>query len=56
MWPQIIWIMTSFTGLGVNLSNYVRDDNIKGIFADIISLIISYGLLYWGGFFDCFFK
>ena len=51
--PQLIIISWSCFNIGVHLAKQGKTFNHK-IFLSIIVTIIQVGILYWGGFFDCF--
>ena len=57
MIPQLIYLGIAAFGAGFILANH---GNPKGgehnILTSLIAEAIIVGLLYWGGFFDCFFK
>lgn len=49
MWPQFILITFMFIGLGVNVAKDGEPTVYDGL-ASLISVIITIGLLWWGGF------
>lgn len=57
MMPQIIMICLTMIGLGLSISNHGKTESKKeNAYIYIISLFITYVILYYGGFFDVFFK
>ena len=55
--PQIIMICLTMIGLGLSISNHGKTESKKeNAYIYIISLFITYVILYYGGFFDVFFK
>jgi len=57
MLPQIIYIILTFISFGITIEQHGKDKKIKkhNAWTSFMSIIISYMLLYSGGFFDCFF-
>lgn len=55
MIPQLIIIAMSFAGLGLALAKHGQDQGKFNVVTSLIATSIQFGLLYWGGFFDCFF-
>lgn len=56
MIPQLIMLGLMCIGLGVGLSKHGEAQARHNIVIDLISVAVQLGLLYWGGFFDCFFN
>jgi hypothetical protein len=57
MIPQIVMICLVFLGLGMAMAKHgqPRTGN-ENFFVTLISAVISHAVLYWGGFYDVFFK
>ena len=56
-YPQIIYIALSFMGSGMHLAKNGETREEKYHFGkDLLARMVILGLLYWGGFFDCWIK
>jgi hypothetical protein len=53
MIPQLIVIGLYLFSLGLSLS---KDDKGQDFFFSCLGMVIQFSLLYWGGFFNCFFQ
>ncbi len=50
--PQLIMLVLMTVALGISLSEHGQERRgTKNFFTDLIATIISFGLLWWGGFF-----
>lgn len=49
--PQIIWFFLAFIGLIVEIINHGKPREPHNAYTFAISVVISFLLLYWGGFF-----
>lgn len=49
--PQIIWLVTAVFGLIYEIINHGKPREPHNAYAFAISMVISFLLLYWGGFF-----
>lgn len=49
--PQIIWLVTAVFGLIYEIINHDKPREPHNAYAFAISTVISFLLLYWGGFF-----
>lgn len=49
--PQIIWLVTAVLGLIYEIINHDKPREPHNAYAFAISTVISFLLLYWGGFF-----
>ena len=56
MWSQIIFLILALISFSVHLSYNGKPRGNYNAGAAFIDLIITLGLLYWGGFFNVFFK
>lgn len=55
MIPQLIVLGIGILSLGLHMGKDGQSTNQKyNWITKIITMIISWGVLYWGGFFDCF--
>ena len=53
MLPQFILLAMMFVGLGMSMAKHGEPDKYNG-WASLVTKLILLGLLWWGGFFDCF--
>jgi len=57
MIPQILIISLGMIGLGINISKHGESETGKhNVWTSITSLSMYWAILYYGGFFDVFFK
>ena len=56
MLPQIIFISLAILNLGIFLAKHGDRRENYNFFAQFFDYLILFALLYWGGFFDVFFK
>ena len=57
MIPQIIYfILVLISWMTISYLHGKPKEGNYNIFVTILSTLINMGLLFWGGFFDCFFK
>lgn len=56
MFPQIIMIALIFVSIGINLAKHGEERPAYNVWTSLIAAIISFMLLWWGGFFDVFWK
>ena len=49
--PQIIWLVTAVLGLIYEIINHGNQREPHNAYTFAISVVISFLLLYWGGFF-----
>ena len=57
MTAQIIYLVLLFVGLLIEANQHGKDKKGKhNFFTSFIAMTIQIGLMYWGGFFDIFFK
>lgn len=49
--PQIIWLVTAAFGLIYEIINHDKPREPHNAYTFAISTVISFSLLYWGGFF-----
>ena len=56
MWPQLIYLGLIILALGLHIGLHGQPQKNYNAFTQLVSSIISVGILYWGGFFDCFFN
>jgi hypothetical protein len=53
MWPQFILLAMVFMCIGINCAKNGESTTYDGL-GTVINRLVVLGLLYWGGFFDCF--
>lgn len=57
MWPQVVFLAMTLVGLGIALQRHGQPrTGTESIWGSLIGQAIVLGLMYWGGFFDCFFR
>ena len=56
MWPQLIYLGLLILGFGVNIGLHGKPQKEYNAWTKLVDVIISLSILYWGGFFDCFFN
>ncbi|HSH24349.1 MAG TPA: hypothetical protein VLA13_02260 [Massilibacterium sp.] len=57
MLPQIILILLNFISLGIAIAKHGEEKTgNENVWTNIIAIIVTYSLLFAGGFFDVFFK
>jgi hypothetical protein len=56
MLPQIIYLCLALLGLGISMAKHGQSKSNYHFGVDLISSLLVLGLLYWGGFFNAFFK
>lgn len=56
MLPQIIFISLAILELGLFMAKHGDRRENYNFFVKIFDALIMFALLYWGGFFDVFFK
>jgi hypothetical protein len=56
MIPQILFIIIVMLGAGVTIAKHGEPQKPHNIVTTLIAQVIMHGLLFWGGFYDCFFK
>ena len=49
--PQIIWLVMAIFGLIYEVINHGKPQQPHNAYAFTIGMVISFSLLYWGGFF-----
>lgn len=49
--PQIIWLVMAIFGLIYEIINHGKPQQPRNAYAFAIGMVISFSLLYWGGFF-----
>ena len=56
MWPQLIYLGLIILGLGMHMALHGEKQKRYNAWTQLVASIISVGILYWGGFFDCLFN
>lgn len=56
MIPQLIYIALIMISLGMNISSHGEPRGDTNAWNSLISCIIGFAILYWGGFFDVMIK
>ena len=56
MIPQIIWIVLQVFFLVIVISSHGKPSGVVNGWHHFWGATINFWILYWGGFFDCFFK
>lgn len=56
MTPQIIVIAFVFISLGITLAKHGQEQGKHNFFISLVGAAIWLSLLWWGGFFGCFFR
>jgi hypothetical protein len=56
MFPQIVFLVLCGMGLGAGISQHGQPRKNWDAGAIIVGTIVNLSLLYWGGFFACFFN
>ena len=54
-WPQIIFLALTLLGLGINMGLHGERQNPHNFWTALFGSVVSVSLLYWGGFFNCWF-
>lgn len=49
--PQIIWLLLLVVGIALSAALHDKPRQPHNFWVDIVCYAISFGLLYWGGFF-----
>ena len=49
--PQLIWLFLAVIGLIIEIVNHGKPREPHNAYTFVISMVISFLLLYWGGFF-----
>jgi len=56
MKAQILYLILTVFGLGITLAKHGEPRDPYNFWGTLLSTAMLLGILYWGGFFDCFFK
>lgn len=56
MLPQLIYLGLIILALGLHIGVHGQRQPKYNAWTQLVSSIISVSILYWGGFFDCFFN
>ena len=56
MLPQLTWIILVVIGIGFVCANHGKDAQPLNAWRTIMTSVLEIAILYWGGFFNCFFR